>query len=102
VARQPGTAGPAPEPFELKLYVAGQTPKSLAAISNLHAICESRPAGSYSVTVVDLLEQPQLARADQIIALPTLVRTLPAPSRRIIGDLSDAARVLVTLGLVER
>lgn len=94
-------AAAAPESFELRLYVAGQTPKSLAAVSNLHAICQSRLAGRYEVTVIDLLEQPQLAHSEQIIALPTLVRALPAPSRRIIGDLSDVARVLVSLGLAE-
>ena len=73
----------------LRLYIAGQSPKSLAAISNLHRICEEHLAGKYEVEVIDLLEKPQLAEGDKIIAVPTLVRKLPAPLRKIIGDLSD-------------
>jgi circadian clock protein KaiB len=78
----------------LRLYVAGQTPRSLAAISNLHRIC-----GNCQVEVVDLLERPQLAEGDQIIAIPTLVRRLPLPMRKVIGDLSDTERTLVGLQL---
>lgn len=83
--------------WELRLYVAGQTSKSLQAISNLHKICEEHLAGQYSVEVIDLLEKPQLAEGDQIVAIPTLVRTLPEPIRKIIGDLSDTAKTLVGL-----
>jgi circadian clock protein KaiB len=94
-----GTTSGALPTYELRLYVAGQTPKSLAAISNLRAICEIHLAGRYSVTVIDLLENPSLARGDQIIALPTLVRRLPPPVVKIIGDLSKTERVLVGLDL---
>lgn len=83
----------------LRLYVAGQSPKSLAAISNLHKICEEHLAGKYDVEVIDLLEKPQLAEGDKIIAVPTLVRKLPAPLRKIIGDLSDTEKALVGLQL---
>jgi circadian clock protein KaiB len=85
--------------YELRLYVAGQTPKSLAAISNLREICETHLAGRYSVRVIDLLVDPKLARGDQIIAVPTLVRRLPPPVMRIIGDLSKTDRVLVGLDI---
>jgi circadian clock protein KaiB len=88
--------------WDLKLYVAGQTAKSLAAFENLKKICEEHLAGQYRIEVIDLLEQPQLARGDQIIALPTLVRKLPVPIRKIIGDLSDTERVLVGLDLRPR
>jgi len=83
----------------LRLYVAGQTPKSLSAFANLKKICEERLAGKYSIEVIDLLENPQLAKGDQIIAIPTLVRKLPVPVRKIIGDLSNTERVLVGLDL---
>ena len=83
----------------LRLYVAGQTPKSLAAIANLKRICEEHLAGRYSIEVVDLLVTPQLAAGDQIVALPTLVRRLPPPLKRIIGNLADAERVLVGLDI---
>jgi circadian clock protein KaiB len=83
----------------LRLYIAGQSPKSLAAISNLHKICEEHLAGKYDVEVIDLLERPQLAEGDKIIAVPTLVRKLPAPLRKIIGDLSDTEKALVGLQL---
>jgi circadian clock protein KaiB len=83
----------------LRLYIAGQTPKSLAAISNLHKICEEHLAGKYEIEVIDLLEKPQLAEGDKIIAVPTLVRKLPAPLRKIIGDLSDTEKALVGLQL---
>lgn len=86
----------------LRLYVAGQAPKSLAAISNLHRICEEHLAGRYLVEVVDLLETPQLAEGDKIVAIPTLVRKLPEPIRKIIGDLSDTEKALVGLQLKPR
>ena len=85
--------------WELRLYVAGQTTKSLTAFANLKAICEEHLAGKYRIEVIDLLENPQLARGDQILAIPTLVRQLPAPVRKIIGDLSNTERVLVGLDL---
>jgi circadian clock protein KaiB len=83
--------------FELVLYVAGSTPKSLTAISNLKSICDEHLSGRYKVTVVDLIKSPQLARGHQILAVPTLVRSLPQPIKKIIGDLSDTDRVLVGL-----
>ena len=85
--------------WQLRLYVAGQTPKSLTAFSNLKKICESHLNGRYRIEVMDLLEQPQLSKGDQILAVPTLVRKLPQPVRKIIGDLSDTNRVLVGLDL---
>jgi circadian clock protein KaiB len=84
---------------ELRLYVAGQTPKSLAALSNLKRICDEHLAGRYKLHVIDLVKTPQLARGDQILAIPTLVKNLPVPIRKIIGDLSDFERVLVGLDL---
>jgi len=87
------------EIWELRLYVAGQTPKSLTAFANLKRICEEHLAGQYRIEVVDLVENPQLAREDQILAIPTLVRKLPQPLRKIIGDLSNNERVLVGLNL---
>ncbi|MHB1046895.1 MAG: circadian clock KaiB family protein [Thermoanaerobaculia bacterium] len=93
---------PAPrKTWRLRLYVAGMTPRALTALRNLEEICESRIPGIYSIEVVDLLERPQLARGDQIIAVPTLVRRLPAPMKRIIGDLSSSERVLVGLDIQE-
>ncbi len=86
-----------PDYYQLRLYVAGQTRKSLQAIANLKQICDEHLAGRYSVEVVDLLVHPQLARGDQILAIPTLVRKLPQPIRKIIGDLSHIERVLVGL-----
>ncbi len=85
--------------WELRLYVAGQTPNSLAAFANLKKICEEHLAGKYQIEVVDLLENPTLARGDQILAVPTLVRKLPEPVKKIIGDLSNTERVLVGLDL---
>lgn len=85
--------------WELKLYVAGQTAKSLLAFANLKRICEEHLAGEYHIEVIDLLKNPQLAKGDQILALPTLVRKLPEPVRKIIGDLSNTERVLVGLDL---
>jgi circadian clock protein KaiB len=87
--------------YELRLYVAGQTPKSLAAFANLKKICEEHLAGQYHIEVIDLLKQPQLASGDQILAIPTLVRKLPAPLKKIIGDLSNTERVLVGLDVRE-
>jgi circadian clock protein KaiB len=81
------------------LYVAGHTPKSIAALENLRKICEEHLAGRYRIEVVDLLEKPQLAKGDQILALPTLVRRLPPPMKKIIGDLSNTERVLIGLDL---
>jgi circadian clock protein KaiB len=86
--------------WQLRLYVAGQTPRSLAAFANLKNICENHLKGRYSIEVIDLLEQPQLSRGNQILALPTLVRKLPQPIKKIIGDLSDTERVLVGLDLL--
>ena len=88
-----------PEVWRLRLYVAGQTPKSIRAFANLNALCEEHLKGRYQVEVIDLLERPQLARGDQIVAIPTLVRKLPQPVRKIIGDLTDTVRVLVGLDL---
>ena len=87
------------EVFDLRLYVAGQTPKALRAFANLRQICEDHLAGRYKIEVIDLLEEPQLGEGDQILALPTLVRKLPAPIKKIIGDLSNTERVLVGLDL---
>ena len=88
-----------PDFWELRLYVAGQTAKSVTAFANLKKLCEEHLAGKYRIEVIDLLVNPQLAVGDQIVAIPTLVRTLPEPIRRIIGDLSDTERVLVGLQL---
>ena len=88
--------------WELRLYVAGQTPKSIAAFNNLKKICEEHMAGQYHIEVIDLLKEPQLASGDQILAIPTLVRKLPSPMRKIIGDLSNTERVLVGLDLREQ
>ena len=101
----PPETGPAKAPsdtFVLRLYVAGQTPKSLTAFANLKKICEEHLAGRYQIEVIDLLENPQLARGDQILAIPTLVRKLPEPMRKIIGDLSNTERVLIGLDLLPR
>lgn len=101
LSRRPDEADPVPK-WELKLYVAGQTPKSLLAFANLKRICEEHLAGGYRIEVIDLLKNPQLAKGDQILALPTLVRKLPEPVRKIIGDLSNTERVLVGLNLRAR
>ena len=85
--------------WELRLYVAGQTAKSVVAFANLKRLCEEHLAGKYRIEVVDLLKDPTLAKGDQILALPTLVRKLPTPIRKIIGDLSNTDRVLVGLDL---
>ena len=93
---------PKSDVFLLRLYVAGQTPKSMTAFANLKKICEEHLAGQYKIEVVDLLENPKLARGDQIFAIPTLVRKLPEPVRKIIGDLSNTERVLIGLDLLPR
>ncbi len=85
--------------YILRLYVVGQTPKSMAALANLKKICEEHLAGRYQLQVVDLLKNPRLARSDQIIAIPTLVKQLPVPVRKIIGDLSNTEHVLIGLDL---
>jgi circadian clock protein KaiB len=85
--------------FNLRLYIAGQTPKSLAAIANLKKICEENLAGRYKLEVIDLVVTPQLAAGDQIVAIPTLVRRLPPPLKRMIGDLSNSEKVIVGLDL---
>jgi circadian clock protein KaiB len=87
------------ETFLLKLYVAGQTPKSLSAITNLRKICEEHLKGRYEIEVIDLIEEPALARSNQILAIPTLVRSLPIPISRIIGDLSNESQVLMGLNI---
>ncbi|SFM32404.1 circadian clock KaiB family protein [Methylobacterium pseudosasicola] len=91
-----------PGQYHLRLYVAGQTPKSMAALANLKRVCEQHLAGRYDIEVVDLLKNPQLAAGDQILAIPTLVRRLPAPLKRIIGDLSNTEKVLVGLDIRPR
>jgi len=107
-ARSPKKPAKAKEParkpaaWELRLYVAGQTAKSLAAFANLKALCEEHLAGQYHIEVIDLLKNPQLAKGDQIVAIPTLVRRLPEPVRKIIGNLSDTEKVLVGLQLRPR
>jgi circadian clock protein KaiB len=88
--------------WRLRLYVAGQTPKCLTAFANLKKLCEEHMDGNYSIEIIDLLQKPQLAQGDQILAIPTLVRKLPEPVRKIIGDLSNTERVLVGLDLKQR
>jgi circadian clock protein KaiB len=93
-------SGPAdPDVWELRLYVAGKTARSVAAFENLSRLCEEHLAGKYRIEVVDLLRHPQLAKGDQIVAIPTLVRKLPQPIRKVIGDLSNVERTLVGLQL---
>jgi circadian clock protein KaiB len=90
------------ELWDLRLYVAGTTPRSVAALANLKKICEVHLAGRYRIEVLDLMQQPQRAREDEVLAIPTLVRRLPSPMRKIIGDLSDTERVLVGLDVRPR
>jgi len=90
------------ETFLLRLYVAGQTPRSMGALSNLKTICEDTLRGRYEIEVIDLLQNPTLASGDQILAVPTLVRRLPTPIKKIIGDLSNRERVLIGLDLRPR
>ena len=87
------------ESYNLRLYVAGQTPKSIAALTNLQKLCETYLPGRYKIDIVDLTKDPALAQRDQIVAIPTLIRKLPEPMRRIIGDLSNTERVLIGLDL---
>lgn len=96
-SRKPNPRKPAV--WNLRLYVAGQTPKSIRAFANLKVLCEEHLKGRYKIQVIDLMENPQLARGDQIVAIPTLVKNLPQPVRKIIGDLSNSVRVLVGLDL---
>src|ERR1700735_5768249 len=99
ITTQADATGPEPEHWHLRLYVAGQSPKSLKAFANLTKFCEEHLHARYDIEIVDLVENPQLAAGDEIIAIPTLVRRLPSPIRKIIGDLSDSDRVLVGLQL---
>jgi len=100
--KKTGKTGPNKEIWLLRLYVAGQTPKSLLAFANLEKICKEYLADKYKIEVIDLLKNPQLARGDQILAMPTLVRKLPEPVRKIVGDLSNTVNVLVGLDLRPR
>ena len=99
---RPETDGQAGDRWNLRLYVAGQTPRSITAFQNLQSICEEYLKGQYHIEVIDLMENPTLARGDQILAIPTLVRKLPHPIRKIIGDLSNTERVLVGLDIQPR
>jgi len=92
----------AAERWELRLYVAGQTPKSLSALANLKKICEAHLNGQYSIEVIDLMVHPELARADQIVAIPTLIRKFPPPMKRILGGLSNRERTLIGMEIVPR
>jgi len=98
ISCEPGSE-PAGEIWELRLYVAGQTPNSLTAFENLKKICQEHLEGRYRIEVIDLVANPQLAKGDQIIAVPTLIRNLPTPVKKIIGNLSDTEKVLVGLDL---
>ena len=99
IEKKNSSSVPGPEAWELRLYVAGQTARSVTAFSNLKKICEEYITGNYSIEVIDLLKNPTLAKGDQILAVPTLVRKLPVPIRKILGDLSNTERVLVGLDL---
>ena len=96
-SNKPRLTAPASGAWELRLYVAGPTPKAVAALRNIEKLCEEYLAGQYRIEVIDLLKTPQLASGDQILAIPTLVRAIPKPLRKIIGDLSNTERVLVGL-----
>ena len=91
-----------PADYILRLYVTGATPRSVQAISNIKKICETHLKGHYELEVIDTYQKPQMAKKDQIVALPTLIKELPAPLRRIIGDLSDTEKVLIGLDLIEK
>ena len=95
---RPARPKPAPE-WELRLYVAGQSPQSLAALANLRALCEAHVSGRYRIEIIDLIKTPQLSREDQIVAVPTVVRKLPPPMKKVIGNLSNTERALVGLQL---
>ena len=99
VKKKPVKKVPGKEIWILKLYIAGQTPKSIAAFANLNKICDEHLAGKYRIEIVDLLKNPKLAKGDQIVAIPTLVRHLPPPVKKIIGDLANTERVLVGLNI---
>jgi len=92
--------GEAEQMWELRLYIAGKTPKSISALNNLNKYCEEHLKGKYKIEIIDLLLQPQLAEGDQIFAVPTLVRKVPVPIRKIIGDLSNEEKVLVGLNII--
>ena len=96
------TTNPPTETWNLRLYVAGQSAKSIAAFSNLKQVCEEHLPGKYTIEVIDLVQNPQLAKGDQIVAIPTLVRKLPEPIRKIVGDLSNVENTLVGLQLRPR
>ena len=98
----PGAVDADPGHYHLRLYVAGQTTKSVTAMANLKRVCEQHLAGRYQIEVIDLLQNPKLAAGDQILAIPTLVRRLPAPLKRIIGNLSNPEKVLVGLDIRPR
>jgi len=98
-AKPTGSPSDGPEAWKLRLYVAGQMPHTTRALENLMRICEKHLAGRYEIEVVDVLQNPHLARGDRVLAVPTLVRKLPEPVRKIVGDLSDEERVLVDLDL---
>jgi circadian clock protein KaiB len=102
VSRRTHSAMARRDKWVLRLYIAGQTPRATSALKNLKLICEEQLKGKYHIEVIDLLKNPKLARDNQILAVPTLVRKLPTPVRSIIGDLSDRERVLVGLDLIER
>ena len=97
--KRPATKRARKDFWELRLYIAGQTPNSIAAISNLKKICEDQLKGKYRIEVIDLLKKPQLAKGDQIVAIPTLVRRLPPPVKKIVGNLSKTERALVGLDI---
>lgn len=99
ISEQKSTHRPDADVWNLRLYVAGQTPRSIAAFANLKRLCEEHLSGRYNIEVVDLVKHPQLAAGDQIVAIPTLVRKLPEPLRKIVGDLRDTERALVGLQL---
>ena len=100
--KPPAEADPALEHYHLRLYVAGQTQKSITALSNLRRVCEEHLPGRYEIEVIDLLLNPRLAAGDQILAIPTLIRKLPEPLKRVIGDLSNTEKVLVGLDIRPR
>lgn len=102
IAKDKKPAKTSKKEWELRLYIAGETPRAATAFANLKKICEEHLAGQYHIEIIDLLKNPQLASGDQIVAVPTLVRKLPEPVRKIIGDLSNTERVLVGLDLRER
>ena len=101
-AERKAAAATAANEWQLRLYVAGKSPKSLTAFANLRKLCEEHLSGRYTIEVIDLLENPQLAEGDQIVAVPTLVRRLPEPLCKIVGDLSNTERTLVGLQLLPR